>query len=147
MNNKVRNGIIFLVIVALYGGFLLYDTHKPQTGSSPVIKVPKGTLVLDTGMDQTASNQAILEGVKATDKEDGNITKKVFVQGMSTFGEDDVRVVTLGVFDKVALPSASAVKRSRLVMFTASSTVEPANHANDSIDNSASCIVNVAVRP
>lgn len=40
MNNKVRNGIIFLVIVALYGGFLLYDTHKPQTGSSPVIKVP-----------------------------------------------------------------------------------------------------------
>ena len=36
MNNKVRNGIIFLVIVALYGGFLLYDTHKPQTGSSPV---------------------------------------------------------------------------------------------------------------
>ena len=44
MNNKVRNGIIFLVIVALYGGFLLYDTHKPQTGSSPVIKVPKGTL-------------------------------------------------------------------------------------------------------
>lgn len=100
MNNKVRNGIIFLVIVALYGGFLLYDTHKPQTGSSPVIKVPKGTLVLDTGMDQTATNQAILEGVKATDKEDGNITKKVFVQGMSTFGEDDVRVVTLGVFDK-----------------------------------------------
>lgn len=100
MNNKVRNGIIFLVIVALYGGFLLYDTHKPQTGSSPVIKVPKGTLVLDTGMDQTASNQAILEGVKATDKEDGNITKKVFVQGMSTFGEGDVRVVTLGVFDK-----------------------------------------------
>ena len=62
MNNKVRNGIIFLVIVALYGGFLLYDTHKPQTGSSPVIKVPKGTLVLDTGMDQTATNQAILEG-------------------------------------------------------------------------------------
>ena len=49
MNNKVRNGIIFLVIVALYGGFLLYDTHKPQTGSSPVIKVPKGTMVLDTG--------------------------------------------------------------------------------------------------
>lgn len=90
MNNKVRNGIIFLVIVALYGGFLLYDTHKPQTGSSPVIKVPKGTLVLDTGMDQTTTNQAILKGVKATDKEDGNITKKVFVQGMST----------LGVFDK-----------------------------------------------
>ena len=100
MNNKVRNGIIFLVIVALYGGFLLYDTHKPQTGSSPVIKVPKGTLVLDTGMDQTATNQAILEGVKATDKEDGNITKKVFVQDMSTFGEGYVRVVTLGVFDK-----------------------------------------------
>lgn len=100
MNNKVRNGIIFLVIVALYGGFLLYDTHKPQTGSSPVIKVPKGTLVLNTGMDQTATNQAILKGIKATDKEDGNITKKVFVQGMSTFGEDDVRVVTLGVFDK-----------------------------------------------
>ena len=64
MNNKVRNGIIFLVIVALYGGFLLYDTHKPQTGSSPVIKVPKGTLVLDTGMDQTATNQAILKGIK-----------------------------------------------------------------------------------
>ena len=100
MNNKVRNGIIFLVIVALYGGFLLYDTHKPQTGSSPVIKVPKGTLVLDTGMDQTTTNEAILKGVKATDKEDGNITKKVFVQGMSTFGEGDVRVVTLGVFDK-----------------------------------------------
>ena len=100
MNNKVRNGIIFLVIVALYGGFLLYDTHKPQTGSSPVIKVPKGTLTLDTGMDQTATNQAILEGVEATDKEDGNITKKVFVQGMSTFGEGNVRVVTLGVFDK-----------------------------------------------
>ncbi len=48
MNNKVRNGIIFLVIVALYGGFLLYDTHKPQTGSSPVIKVPKGTFRLLT---------------------------------------------------------------------------------------------------
>ena len=42
MNNKVRNGIIFLVIEALYGGFILYDTHKPQTGASPVIKVPKG---------------------------------------------------------------------------------------------------------
>lgn len=25
MNNKVRNGIIFLVIVSLYGGFLLID--------------------------------------------------------------------------------------------------------------------------
>ncbi|MDY3676837.1 MAG: hypothetical protein SO040_07940, partial [Catenibacterium mitsuokai] len=84
MNNKVRNVIIFLVIEALYGGFILYDTHKPQTGASPVIKVPKGTLILDTGMDQVTTNQAILEGVKATDKEDGDITKKVFVQSMSS---------------------------------------------------------------
>ena len=89
MNNKVRNGIIFLVIVALYGGFLLYDTHKPQTGSSPVIKVPKGTLVLDTGMDQTTTNQAILKGIKATDKEDGNITKKVLIKMITTLKQKE----------------------------------------------------------
>ena len=102
MNNKVRNGIIFLVIAALYFGFIYYDNHKPQKGESPVIKVPTGTLKIKANADEkkTATNQAILEGVKATDKEDGNITKKVFVQDMSTFGEGDVRVVTLGVFDK-----------------------------------------------
>ena len=100
MNNKVRNGIIFLMIVALYGGFLLYDTHKPQTGASPVVKVPKGTLMIDAGMDENSTTSAILDGVKASDKEDGNITKDVFIQGMSTFGEGDVRVVTLGVFDR-----------------------------------------------
>lgn len=65
MNNKVRNGIIFLVIVALYGGFLLYDTHKPQTGSSPVIKVPKGTLVLDTGMDRDSYKSGYFRGCKS----------------------------------------------------------------------------------
>ena len=63
MNNKVRNGIIFLVIVALYGGFLLYDTHKPQTGSSPVIKVPKGTSRLLTNSMLTVFSFKIEEYV------------------------------------------------------------------------------------
>lgn len=100
MNNKVRNGIIFLVIAALYFGFIYYDNHKPQTGESPVIKVPTGTLKIKANADEKKTTQALLKGIKATDKEDGDITKKVFVQSMSSFGEGNTRIVTLGVFDK-----------------------------------------------
>lgn len=100
MNKKVRNGIIFLVIVALYFGFIYYDGHKPQTGASPVIDVPAGILKIKASDNEKKTDRAILKGVKATDKEDGDITKKVFVQNMSSFGENQTRIVTLGVFDK-----------------------------------------------
>lgn len=100
MNKKVRSGIIFLVIVALYFGFVYYDGHKPQDGASPVINVPSGVLKIKASDDEKKTDKAILKGVTATDKEDGDITKKVFVQNMSSFGEGNTRIVTLGVFDK-----------------------------------------------
>ena len=68
MNNKVRNGIIFLVIAALYFGFIYYDNHKPQTGESPVIKVPTGTLKIKANADEKKTTKALLKGIKATDK-------------------------------------------------------------------------------
>ena len=87
MNNKVRNGIIFLVIAALYFGFIYYDNHKPQTGESPVIKVPTGTLKIKASADEKKTTKALLKGVKATDKEDGNITKniKIIENTVNTF--------------------------------------------------------------
>lgn len=76
MNNKVRNGIIFLVIAALYFGFIYYDNHKPQTGESPVIKVPTGTLMIKANADEKKTTKALLRVLRPLIRKMGILLRK-----------------------------------------------------------------------
>lgn len=87
--------LILIVILVLYGFFVVYDMHSKENGSLPVIEVPEEELVLSV----SHTEPDLLKGVRATDKEDGDISSKVFVENISEFDEQGKRTITYAVFD------------------------------------------------
>lgn len=87
--------LILIVILALYGIFVVYDMRSDAEGSLPVIEAPENELVLSVNHTEPD----LLKGIKATDKEDGDISSKVFVESISEFDENQKRTITYAVFD------------------------------------------------
>ncbi len=87
--------LLVIVMMVAYGIYTYRVDHKPITGHAPTITVPDGVLKVKT----SAKDKALLKGVKATDAEDGNLTKKLYIESLSSFGENNIRQITIGVFD------------------------------------------------
>ena len=89
---------IMLVLTALsVGCVILYSVHKTMAtgGESPEIHFDQEEINVKTGTDE----KELLKGVTATDKEDGDVTDSVMVEGISHFVEKDVVNVTYVAYD------------------------------------------------
>ena len=90
--------IVMVVLTALsVGGVILYSVHKNMAtgGASPEIHFAKDQIDVETG----SGEEALLEGVTATDKEDGDVTDSVMVESISQFVEKDVVNVAYVAYD------------------------------------------------
>lgn len=109
--------IIMLVLTALsVGGVILYSVHKEMAsgGRAPEISFAQEEIEVETNAD----DQTLLEGVTATDKEDGDLTDSLMVEHVSKFVEDSVVDVTYVVYDSQN-HAARASRRVRYTNYTA----------------------------
>lgn len=105
--------IVMLLLTALsVGGVILYSVHKEMAsgGRAPEISFSKEEIEVETNAD----DQALLEGVTASDKEDGDITKSLMVEHVSKFVEENVVDVTYVVYDS----QNHVARASRRVRYT-----------------------------
>lgn len=105
--------IIMLLLTALsIAGVIGYSIHKKNAtgGASPEIHFAQDVLEVPTSADEAA----LLEGVTATDPEDGDVTDSIMVENLSRFTDKDTIEVTYVAYD-----SQNHVSRAeRTVRFT-----------------------------
>jgi hypothetical protein len=79
--------MLFLTALSV-GGVILYSVHKSMVtgGASPEIHFDKEEIEVQTG----TGDEALLEGVTATDPEDGDVTDSVMVVAEIGYPETDV---------------------------------------------------------
>lgn len=95
----MKKGIKFISIVillcAFYMIFLLFFGHQQNVGDEPVITAPDSVLKASVKVN----DKTLLKGVKATDTEDGDLTKDVYIENISSFDDNQTRTITYAVFD------------------------------------------------
>ena len=90
--------IVMLVLAALsVCGVIVYTVqkHRATGGASPEIRFAKDEISIRTG----DGYEKMLEGVTASDAEDGDVTESVMVESVSKFVEKDVVDVTYVAYD------------------------------------------------
>ena len=90
--------IVMAVLTVLsVGGVVFYSVHKSLSsgGASPEIHFAQDKIEVQTGTDDAA----LLEGVTATDPEDGDVTDSVMVEGISHFTDQNTVDVTYVAYD------------------------------------------------
>lgn len=95
MKKWVKFLISIVLLSVIYFGFLLIVDRKQSTGNAPTFQVPASILTASVHDDETK----IIEGIKVTDQEDGDLSSQIFVESMSGFDENNCRTVNFGVFD------------------------------------------------
>lgn len=85
---------MFLICFVYIKAMNFWDTHK-SSGSKPSIQVDSS--ILEVSVKDPTS--VLLEGVKALDKEDGDISDSVIVESISSLDENLHRTINYAVFD------------------------------------------------
>ena len=86
--------VIFVAAVITYGLHNLNEWKNRDFGS-PVIKVDGNSVTVSC----TAGEEAMLEGVTAEDKKDGDVSDTLMIETMSNFIEKGRRNITIAAFD------------------------------------------------
>ena len=90
--------IFMLTLTALsVGGVILYSVHKTMStgGAAPEIHFDQEEIEVKTG----TGDEELLRGVTATDKEDGDVTDSIMVEGISNFTDQNQVEVTYVAYD------------------------------------------------
>lgn len=95
MKKWVRFLCAVIVLCIVYTVFLFFSDRRGNIGGMPIIDVPNDILEVSVNDDESK----LLTGLKAYDKEDGDLSTHIFVESMSGFDSNQCRQVTLGVFD------------------------------------------------
>ena len=91
---KTVSIIVFLVSVILFVGYTLKEkTSNDPAG--PVFEMESDNIAVSV----SDGREALLQGVKATDARDGDVTDSVLVESVSPFNEEGKRTVRYVVFD------------------------------------------------
>lgn len=106
--NLIASAILFITVVCtlVYTGY----RHSRMDVNDPVIEVASPMVEISVKDDWSV----ILEGVTATDKEDGDLTDKLLVESLSNFVEKGRRVATIAVSDR----ANNVTKVTREVVYT-----------------------------
>lgn len=87
---------IFLIVVVVVGiGAYFVHNHIVAMNEPPVFKIEAESDIFSV----KATEKDLLDGVVATDKEDGNVTESIIIEGISQFFDDNKRTVTYVAFD------------------------------------------------
>lgn len=108
--------VIMLFLTALsVGGVILYSVHKTMAtgGAAPEIHFAQEEIAIKTSTDDSV----LLQGVTATDQEDGDVTESIMVEGVSHFVEPNVVNVTYVAYDSQNHVSR-AMRRVRFTDYT-----------------------------
>ena len=110
MKKNIRFILVFILLIGLYAAFLFWADRTEGTGELPVITVPDTVLEVSV----SATDEDLLEGVTASDVEDGDLTSRVFVESISAFDQNRQRTVTYAVFDQ----NDNITHTTRLLQYT-----------------------------
>lgn len=101
---------ILLVIVAAVFGVTLWGELSREINSSPVITFDTQEITISV----EDGEEALLQGISASDAEDGDVTDSLVVESISDFLEDGTRQVTYAAFDS----SRNVTKATRLLRYS-----------------------------
>ena len=87
--------VIAALIVGVFTAVILWDDLTDDVNESPVITFEEETITISVEDDESA----LLEGVSAEDKEDGDVTASIVIESISDFQDDGSRIVTYAAFD------------------------------------------------
>lgn len=93
VSSMIEIALIVLVVIGI-GAYFVYN-HIDSMNLPPMIKVEAQSDVFSVN----ATEKDLLDGVVATDKEDGNVTDSIIIEGISQFFDDNTRTVTYVAFD------------------------------------------------
>ena len=91
---KTVSIIVFLVSVILFVGYTLKE-KTANDPAGPVIEMESDNIAVSV----SDGREALLQGVKATDARDGDVTDSVLVESVSPFNEEGNRIVRYVAFD------------------------------------------------
>lgn len=95
-NGRKIFGIIFLLLIIAGYITAIYFLEKEKDNAKPEIIVSGDRPVLSVEDEESK----LLEGIKAYDREDGDLTKEVIVDSVSPFNKEKERTVKYIVFDR-----------------------------------------------
>ena len=95
MKKNIKYIFAVLILAILYAAFLICTNKLEEEGEKPIITVPDQILSVSVSDDESV----LLDGIKANDAEDGDLTSKIIIDNISKFDENKNRTVTYVVFD------------------------------------------------
>ena len=88
--------LTILLLIGLYALFLVgFKLYNKTENEAPIISIQNEILTVSV----KDKENALLQGVSASDTEDGDLTSKIVVDSISEFDEKNYRTVTYVVFD------------------------------------------------
>ena len=102
--------IALLVVVSILFGVTTANRFLSGSHIPPTIHCPSEPLEISVSDEETV----LLTGVTASDKQDGNLTDRVLIQGVSKLISNDTAKVSYIVFDR----DGNAATASRMVRYT-----------------------------
>lgn len=109
-----RNGLLIVLLVIcllLFGAYLVYE-RSVLDKTPPLISIEEGEQMLQLSV--TDDRQLLLQGVRATDDRDGDVTKQIVVESVDQLNADEQVVVTYAAFDS----SGNVSKATRTIQYT-----------------------------
>ena len=105
---------LFLTLV-LIGGYIAFQYYyNKDDNTAPVITFDSDMIKVKAD----ASDEDLLEGVTASDQEDGDLTDDILIDSISAFNSEEERTITYVVFDKDN-KSTSASRKLKYKKYTA----------------------------
>ena len=86
--------IIVILVTVLFLGYRINEIRKADS-SGPVFSCKEDSLEISI----EDGDEALLQGITASDKKDGDVTDSVLVEKLSAFYKDGSRIVTYAAFD------------------------------------------------
>ena len=86
--------IIVILVTVLFLGYRINKIRK-EDSSGPVFSCNEDSLEVSI----KAGDEALLQGITASDKKDGDVTDSILVEKLSGFYKDGSRIITYAAFD------------------------------------------------
>lgn len=101
---------LLLIVVGVVFGVTLWGELSREINRSPEISFVEDEITVSVADDETV----LLQGVTASDPEDGDVTASLVVESIDEFGEDGSRQVNYAAFDS----SGNVAKATRLLRYS-----------------------------
>lgn len=106
--SKVLSVLFFLASLAVFVGFLFFYDNQGDT-VPPVIRVSDEAFTCSI----SATEEELLEGITASDDQDGDLSDQIFVESLGNFIDENTRILNVAVLDK----AGNTAKGKRVLVY------------------------------